>query len=148
MKNFIQPGEIMEFANSGAAIASGDMVVVGDRVGVAVVDIAATTGSGSVSMEGVYSLPKTTGQAWVQGDKLFLDTSTDKLTNVATANTPAGYAFEAAGTSATTGLCKLDAQPKKMPVQAASVAADAAAAVVDLNLLIGKLKAAGLMANS
>lgn len=35
-----------------------------------------------------------------------------------------------------------------MPTQAASVAADVAALVVDFNLLLAKLKAAGYMANA
>jgi len=148
MKNFIQPGEIMEFANCGTAISSGDMVVIGERVGVAMVDIAATSGSGSVSMEGVYSLPKTTSQAWAQGDKLFRDASTGKLTTTATGNTPVGYAFEAAESSANTGSCKLEAKPKQMPVQADTTAADLAALKVDFNALLAKLKASGSMANS
>lgn len=149
MLNYIQPGEKMEYANSGSAISSGDIVVIGQRIGVADADIDATTGAGTVSLEGVYSLPKTTGQAWVQGERLFYSTGTSKLTNVAAAGLiPAGYVFEAAGTSDTTGNCKLEPLPKQMPVQAASVAADTAAMVVDFNLLLGKLKAAGFMANS
>lgn len=147
MRN-IQDGEFLEYSNSGSAISAGSVVVVGERIGIAVTDIAATTGVGTLQMDKVHELAKTTSQAWVQGDKLFYDASTSKLTTVATGNVPAGFAFEAAGSSDTTGLCKLDAKPKQMPVQAASVATDAAAAVVDLNLLIGKLKAAGLMANS
>lgn len=149
MKNFVQAGNVIQYSNVGSAIVSGDIVVIGDRVGVAMVDIAATTGVGSVSMDGVYDLPKTTSQAWVQGDKLFYDSSTSMLTNVAAAGKkPAGYAFREADSSDSTGHCKLEGKPKQMPVQAASVAATAADAVVDLNLLIAKLKAAGYMANS
>jgi predicted RecA/RadA family phage recombinase len=145
---YVQPGERINYSNSGSAITSGSVVVLGDRIGVAEVDIAATTGTGSVQLEGVFTLDKTTSQAWAQGDKLFWVTSTSKLSTTATGNIPAGYCFEAAGSSDTTGKIKLFPQPKQMPVQAASVAADAAGAVVDLNLLIAKLKAAGFMANS
>ncbi len=148
MKNFIQPGESINYSNAGSAISSGDAVVIGDRIGIASVDIDASTGTGNVQMEGVYSLDKTTTQTYAQGDQLFYDSSTGKITNVATGKTKAGYAFAAAESADTSCIVKLSAEPKVMPVQAASVAATAADAVVDLNLLIGKLKAAGLMANS
>lgn len=146
MKNFIQSGRVIDYANSGSAIASGDVVSIGNRVGIAVVDIAASTGNGAVAMEGVYLLAKTTSQAWTLGADLFWDGT--KLTTVGTGNVRAGFAAVAAGSSDTTGYVCLEPISKQMPVQAASTASTAADAVVDLNLLIGKLKAAGLMANS
>jgi predicted RecA/RadA family phage recombinase len=159
MKNFVQPGEIMEYSNSGSAISSGDIVVIGERIGVAMVDIAATTGKGSVSMEGVYELPKTTAQTWAQGDRLFYSSGTGKLTNVAAAGLrPAGYAFEAAGSSATVGNCKLEGNPKQATVIAAVATADGSDAATTQalanalktshNALLAALKAAGIMANS
>lgn len=148
MINKVQDGEIMQYSNAGSAISSGAPVVIGNRIGVAITDIAATTGVGSVALCGVYQLGKDNDEAFSQGDALFFDTSDSTLTKTATGNKWAGYAFEAATESSTTCIVKLDPSPKQMPVQAASVAADAAAAVVDLNLLIAKLKAAGLMANS
>lgn len=168
MTNFIQPGEIMQYSNAGSAISSGDIVVIGERIGVAMTDIAATSGVGSVSMEGVYSLPKTTSQSWAQGVKLFYDAGTSKLTTTATGNTPAGYAFEAAGTNDTTGLCKLEAKPKQTAIVAFSAgsnlvgvdgagsnAAPLAGTETRLDALdtavaaiIANMKASGMMANS
>jgi predicted RecA/RadA family phage recombinase len=146
MKNLVRKGEIIDYTNSGSAIASGDVVTVGNRIGIAETNIAATTGNGPVRMEGVFLLAKTTSQAWTQGQDLFWDGT--KLTTVGTGNTRAGFADVAAASADTTGYVNLEPLNKQMPVQAASTAADTAAMVVDFNLLLGKLKAAGLMANS
>lgn len=158
MINKIQDGETMEYSNSGSAILSGDVVVIGERIGVAIVDIAATSGIGSVDVSGVFELAKTTSQAWSQGAKLFWAAGTSKLTTTATANTPAGYAFEAAASAATTGYCKLEAKPKQATVIAAIATVDgsdaattqtlANATKASVNTIIAALKAAGLMANS
>ncbi len=166
---FVQPGQIMEYANAGGAIASGDVVVIGERIGVAEVAIAATTGTGSVAMEGVYNLPKTTGTAWSQGDKLFYVSGTSKLDKVATGNTYAGIAFEAATSGATEGKCKINqASPKQAAIVAFSAGSNLSGVdgsgsnaaplagtetrldAIDTALLavIAALKAAGLMANS
>jgi predicted RecA/RadA family phage recombinase len=157
MRN-VQDGEFLEYTNSGSAISAGGIVVVGERIGIAVTDIAATTGVGTLQMDRVHELPKTTSQSWTQGAKLFYDAGTSKLTTTATGNTPAGYAFEAAASSATTGLCKLDAKPKQAATIAAVSTADGSDAATTQTLandlkashndLISKLKAAGVIANS
>ena len=59
---------------AGAAILSGDIVVTGDIVGVALTDIA-NTATGAVAIEGVWNVAKATGTAWVQGDSLDWDAS-------------------------------------------------------------------------
>lgn len=148
MINKVQDGSVMVYSNSGSAISSGDPVVIGDRVGFAIVDIAASTGSGSVAMEGVFSCEKTTSQAWSQGDKLFYDSGTGKFTNVATGKVPAGYAFENALSADTSGVIKLFPQAKQSALQADTVAADLAALKVDFNALLAKLKDSGQMSNS
>ena len=59
MDNKIQEGNVITYANSGSAISSGDLVVMGNFCGVAVTDIASGA-SGSVAIEGVYELTKKT----------------------------------------------------------------------------------------
>lgn len=130
MINYIQPGEIMKYSNAGSAISAGDIVVIGERIGVAITDIAATSGEGSVQMEGVFSLPKATGTAWSQGDQLFYDAGAGKLTKVATGNKPAGYAFEAAASGDTTGLASIESPRAK---QAAIVAFSAGTNLVGVD---------------
>ncbi len=75
MKNYVQKGDSLEYLNeSGSDIASGDAVVIGSQIGVAAADIV-DDDSGTVNMEGVYTLPKTTGSAIAQGDPAIFDVS-------------------------------------------------------------------------
>jgi len=110
-KKYVQEGETIEYANAGAAILSGAVVAIGNQVGVAEVDIAATTGSGSVQMCGVFSLAKVGSQAWAQGDLVFWDKTNLRFTKTASsdADLAAGIAWEAVGSGAgeTTGKVKL-----------------------------------------
>ena len=105
---FLQKGEVLEYSNSGSAIAANDVVVIGRRVGVALEDIAATTGKGSVQLVGVfYDQPAVNNSAFAQGDNLYYNASSNKFTNVyATGLIPAGWAWAAKGeTTATCTIC-------------------------------------------
>jgi len=82
-KNYIQDGEVITYANSGAAITSGSVVAMSHIVGVALVDIAATTGTGQVAISGVFEVPKVTASAIVAGEKLLWDSSAGKFDNSA-----------------------------------------------------------------
>jgi len=73
--SYVQDGEVIEYVNTGAAILSGAVVVVGTQIGVALEDIAATTGVGSVSMTGVFELPKVSAAVIAQGEEVFYDLS-------------------------------------------------------------------------
>jgi len=66
-KNYVREGDVITYLNTGAAIASGDLVIVGNLVGVALTDIAATAGSGAVAVEGTFSVPKVAGAVIAQG---------------------------------------------------------------------------------
>src|SRR5687768_7503605 len=72
---FVQAGGVINYANAGAAIAAGDVVVMGHIIGVALTDIAATTGVGAVAIEGVFTVPKVSAAVFVQGEKLIFDVS-------------------------------------------------------------------------
>jgi predicted RecA/RadA family phage recombinase len=74
-KNFVQRGDVINYANAGSAIAAGDVVVMGHTIGVALVDIAATTGVGAVAIEGVFTVPKVAAAVFAQGEKLIFDVS-------------------------------------------------------------------------
>ena len=142
MRNKIQNGAIMEYANSGSAIASGDVVVLGDRVGVAVTDIPATTGKGSVDMSGVFELPSDTGTSYAQGDELYWDGT--QLTKTATGNTPAGLCFEAKISGGTTAKVMLQPHPKR----AAKVVDASSGSAAEINAIRDALIAAGIMKNA
>lgn len=100
MNNLIQTGEMMDYT-AGANILSGAVVVVGVRVGIATTNIA-NGASGSLAMDGVYSVAKLSTDVVAQGVLLYWDDTNDRMTVTATSNTLAGYATAAAGNGATT----------------------------------------------
>lgn len=104
-KTFIHEGECLEFANTSAAIASGRLVKLGTRVGVAETDIAATTGAGTVCLCGVHEVSKLSTDVVAVYDELFLDNTNHRLTLSAAGNTFAGIAVLASGNGATTVRC-------------------------------------------
>ncbi len=131
MINEIHEGKRITFTNSGSAILSGAIVPVGERCGVALVDIAATSGTGTVSMEGTYLLPKDGDEAFTQGQRLFHDASDGTVTGTATGgNKWVGYAEEAATESSTTCRVTLSPLPKKAANVAYSAGTNLAALVV------------------
>lgn len=112
MKNFLQPGNTITWANAtGAAVASGGVVVMKHTIGVAAVDIA-DGASGEVSLAGVYTLPKASAAVVVAGEKLLWDASESNFGD--SSATPASgdilgsvIAIEAAGNGTTTVKAKL-----------------------------------------
>src|SRR5690554_3051178 len=79
-RSYTQPGAVLTHPNAGESdIAVGDVVVMADTVGVALVDIPVDE-SGSVAIEGTFRLPKATGTAWEQGARLDWDASAGAFT--------------------------------------------------------------------
>jgi predicted RecA/RadA family phage recombinase len=108
-KNYIQPGEVLDFTNTtGATIASGAGVLIGVRLGVAKTDIA-NNATGSVAMKGVHELPKLGTDVVAQGALLYWDNTNKRLTTTASGNTAAGYAAAAASGSVSTVRLSLNA---------------------------------------
>ena len=104
-----QEGTRLSYTNStSTAISAGDVVAVGDRIGIALVDIAVDA-SGQLEMEGVFTLAKTTGQAWVVGMQLYWNATTAKVTSTAGSNKSAGVAAAIAASDAATGDVKINA---------------------------------------
>jgi predicted RecA/RadA family phage recombinase len=125
MKNYVQPGDTLEYTNAGAAIASGDVVELpGIGIGVAAVDIAATTGVGSVHVCGVFKLAKEAPLAIAQGVRVYWDNVAKKVTTTVKP-TMIGYSFLAALSADTVAYVKLvpmgDTEPGNL-AQAAFVA--------------------------
>lgn len=105
-KNFIQEGKTIALTNAGTEeIASGELVVVGDLVAVAITDIAvADTGDGFT--EGVFQLPKLAADVIAAGQKVYSLDGTIQLD--ATDAVYAGYAWEAAAAGDTVVSVKLN----------------------------------------
>lgn len=71
--NYVQEGDVVQYT-AGANITAGSVVVMGNMLGVALVDIA-NGATGSVALEGVFMLPKVAGAVITQGQTLTWDVS-------------------------------------------------------------------------
>lgn len=120
-QNFIQEGKRIKYTNgTGSTITSGSIVIIGALIGIALLDIA-DGDSGEVALDGVWELPKVTGTAMTQGDELFYNSGTNKVTKTAT-DKAIGCAFADQASGDTTVKVKLYGQGNGIPV-AATVAA-------------------------
>jgi predicted RecA/RadA family phage recombinase len=104
MKNFIQPGATVSVP-APANVTAGAGVLVGSLFGVAIND--ALSGQPvNIDIGGVFTLPKTTGQAWTVGQLLYW--SGTAVTNVASTNKIIGCALAAAASGDTVGTVLLN----------------------------------------
>lgn len=108
-----QAGEVLDYTPSDNAVANGEVVSLGTRIGVAGADIAKGA-TGPLYVEGVFYMDKASG-AVTMGAALYYDVANKKITTVASTgedsskvdNIPAGYAAAAAATGDATVLVKL-----------------------------------------
>jgi predicted RecA/RadA family phage recombinase len=107
-KNYIQEGQVLTYTASAVAVASGGIVVVGARIGVALGDIALGA-QGPVDVEGVWLVAKLGTDNVAQGAELYWDAANSRLTTTAQGNVKAGFAFAAAGAGVTTVSIKINA---------------------------------------
>ena len=87
----------------GSAVAAGDVIVVGDTVGVAPVDIAANV-LGSLTLQGTVRLPKATTSvsALSAGVKVYWNAGSSVVTTTSSGNKCVGYTEKAATAAAST----------------------------------------------
>lgn len=78
MNNAIDKGTTVNYANSGSAISSGDVVVMKHTLGIAITDIA-NGASGAVQVAGKVTVPKVTAAVFETGEKLIYDVSAGKF---------------------------------------------------------------------
>lgn len=106
MINRLRSADQISFT-AGADLAAGSLLKVG--VHLVVILASVLTGETAVGYRlGVYSgLPKATGEVWAQGDALYWNTTSSKLTKTATSAFLCGVADEAAATGDTTGTAML-----------------------------------------
>lgn len=106
----LNEGEVMPFTNGTASIiTSGTLVAVGDHVGVALADIAASGGTGNLAMECVVTYAKNTGSntGGAQGAIAYWDNSAKKITAVSTSNKAVGYFWATCADGDATAIVKL-----------------------------------------
>lgn len=103
--NYVSAGDVIQFT-AGADISSGDVVVIGKILGVALQDIA-NGATGSVAIRGRFNCPKVSAAVIAQGESLTWDVSAGAFDD--SAATPASgdvtlapaVAAEAAGNGVT-----------------------------------------------
>lgn len=93
--NYVNDGNVVTYANTGDAISSGGVVVIGEIIGVALEDIAATTGTGSVAIDGVFTCPAVSAAVIAQGEEVIWDATAEAFED--NAHSP--------GTGDITGCC-------------------------------------------
>jgi len=111
---FVQDGKAVDY-RPVAAVAAGDVIVQGNLVGIARLDIAAET-LGSLAVTGIYEIAKATGAISI-GAVLYWDATNKKVTATAAGNTYFGKAVTAAE-SADATVCVLLNAPYVAPVAA------------------------------
>jgi len=109
-KNFLQHGDVMSYTNNtAAAIVSDEVVIIGGNGG-ALVSVALSDipvgGTGSVALEGVFTVPKLAGAVIAQGEPVMYDASLgvfdDSLAVPAVGDvTGNAFAFNSAGAGTT-----------------------------------------------
>lgn len=98
MKNFVQAGSALTIP-APATVASGDVVIVGNIIGIA--NAAAASGADlDVTTTGVFILPKVAIDAFAVGATVYFDTATKLATATASGNPAIGTAVAAAGADA------------------------------------------------
>lgn len=105
--NYIQPGHDLDLTAPSGGVTSGVGVLIGRLFSVAKLTVAAAASfvGGTV---GVWSLAKTSAQAWVAGDKIYWDNANKRADNVPTAGFRLiGIAVDAAANPSSTGKVRL-----------------------------------------
>lgn len=121
---FVQEGKSIDYTPT-SAVTAGDVVVLGQQIGVAKLDIAANA-LGALAIEGVFDFSKANGDGGITaGAKCWWDAAEGvaKTNPEAGANVYIGKAVEAAGDTDTTVRIKMG---DDNVIQAATVAAPAA----------------------
>ena len=106
MENKIADGGTVPYANaSGSTIASGAVVAFGNTIGIAVADIPTGT-TGTLQVQGRFTVPKVSGAVFVAGEKLIWDASAgafdDSAATPASGDITGGVVAVSAGTNGQT----------------------------------------------
>lgn len=102
MKNYVQPGDTLTLTAPSGGVVGGTPYLIGELFGVAAGD-ADEGAKFDLSRAGVFTMPKTTGTGWSEGDPLYWDNTTKKLTTAAGDNRKVAVAVATAGSGAALG---------------------------------------------
>ena len=107
MENYISTGDIVTVTAPGAT-KSGDIVTVGSLSGIACAD--ADSGADvEIKTSGVFTVKKTSAQAWTQGAKIYVSSGSATTADGSGSNPFIGYALAIAANPSATGIVRLSA---------------------------------------
>ena len=136
---------VIQFTNgTGSAISSGDVVDLGSRIGIALVDIAAAA-IGSVAIWGIYTLPKDASTI-TQEQEVYYSVSGEEISTTQAASDPrAGIAVKASATGDSYVDVQINAPRVVGDTTVDSGAGDAAGNQTAIAALIVELTEAGII---
>lgn len=106
MKNYVQEGDALTLTAPYAVVAGA-----GFKVG-SIIAIAAASADNAATVvgytEGVFTVAKTSAQAWTVGVKVYWDDTNKEFTTTSTSNTLAGVATAVAANPSSTGQIRLN----------------------------------------
>lgn len=92
---------------TNATHSAGDMIVVGDTIGVVVEDVGVSSDFVLVYSAEKIAVPKAAGVSLAVGANVYYDPSAKNVTSVSTSNTKCGRALQAVGTADAEALIDL-----------------------------------------
>lgn len=107
MDNYVSAGNVVELTAPSGGVVAGTPKLIGSLVVIPAVS-AAQDAKFSAQVTGVFTVPKATGDAWGEGEKVYWDVADGNFNQSASGNTLVGVAAAAAGTNDTTGSVRFD----------------------------------------
>lgn len=104
--NYLQDGEVLTLT-APYTRTSGQGALVGALFGVALVAVSSGA-QASFALTGVFTLPKTSAQAWTVGAKIYWDDTNKECTTTSSGNTLIGVAVAVADNPSSTGQVRLN----------------------------------------
>ena len=159
-KNYVQEGDVIDLIAPVGGVVSGNGYLIGTLFVVALVTAAAGA-SFAASVEGVWVLPKTSAQAWTEGQKVFWDNTNHRADSDATVGQLIGVAIVVAANPTATGVVRLNCGVPTLSEGAQAAIADIAtvdatdlasaqalanATKAKFNTLLAELRIAGIIA--
>lgn len=105
--NFKQPGDVVELAAPSGGVVTGIPELIGGLFLVPLVTAAATVRA-SFQAVGVWTLAKTSAQAWTEGQKIFWDDGNSRCDSDSTVGPLIGVAVAVAANPTATGVVRLN----------------------------------------
>lgn len=106
MKNYVAYGDNVDFTAS-ADVASGAFVLLSAALFGFATSAVANGASGVLKTKGIFTVSKTSAQAWSVGDVIYWDATNSVFTTTASGNTKVGVAVLAAANPSATGRIRL-----------------------------------------